>query len=96
MLYVFTLTKYRMFLHWNRSKEEWRNIAQRYETLWKFPNCFNAIDKNGDLVGVLLNSSTEFLIYKRSFSVVLLAIVDAKYISHFSISDAMKACGCFR
>ncbi|KAK7162472.1 hypothetical protein R3I93_006702 [Phoxinus phoxinus] len=49
--------------------EDCREIAAEFYHRWNFPSCLGSIDSSGSL----------FYNYKRTFSIVLLAVVDAKY-----------------
>lgn len=62
-----------------KNEDEWLKIAQRYENQWNFPNCLGAIDGKHVVIQCPVNTSTEFFNYKGTFSVVLLALVDARY-----------------
>lgn len=61
-----------------KNPEEWLGIAQEYEELLQFPNCLGAIDDK-HIIQCPMNTNKEFFNYKGTFSVILLAIVDAKY-----------------
>lgn len=61
------------------TKEMWERIAQEFYTLWQFPNCIGAIDGKHVMIQAPQNSGSLFYNYKGRFSVVLLALVDAKY-----------------
>ncbi|XP_069680511.1 uncharacterized protein [Periplaneta americana] len=79
---------------WNRlqdkvlripSEEKWKLIAKDFEKLWNFPNCLGAIDGKHVLIRAPSNSGTTFYNYKKTFSIVLLAVVDAHY--RFTVID---------
>ncbi|XP_048006268.1 protein ANTAGONIST OF LIKE HETEROCHROMATIN PROTEIN 1-like [Leguminivora glycinivorella] len=59
--------------------EQWLVVANDYDTLWNFPHCLGAIDGKHILLQSPINSGSEFYNYKGFFSIVLLAVVDAKY-----------------
>ncbi|XP_031353290.1 protein ANTAGONIST OF LIKE HETEROCHROMATIN PROTEIN 1-like [Photinus pyralis] len=61
------------------NEEEWLKIAQDYEKIWNFPNCLGAIDGKHIVIECPKNTESEFYNYKGTFSVVLLAVVDANY-----------------
>lgn len=58
---------------------EWNDIAEDFMRLWNMPNCLGAID--GKLVHIQrpIKCGGQYFNYKRSFSVNMLAVVDAKY-----------------
>lgn len=62
------------------------NIAQRHENLSNFPNYLNSIDGKYILISCPMNSFAEFFNHQGTFSVELLAVVDANYFSDLSIS----------
>ncbi|CAG4981907.1 unnamed protein product [Colias eurytheme] len=59
--------------------EQWLFVTNDYDTLWNFPNCLGAIDGKHIILQSPINSGSEFYNYKGFFSIVLLAVVDAKY-----------------
>ena len=64
------------------SKDEWLEIADRFECRWQLPNCLGAID--GKHVRILHPPGTgsDYFNYKGYFSIVLMAVVgpDAEFI----------------
>ena len=61
------------------SKEKWLSVAKKFEEKWQFPNCVGSIDgKHVPLINPF-NSGSTYFNYKRFFSIVLLALVDADY-----------------
>lgn len=59
--------------------EKWEVIAEQFEERWNFPHCLGAMDgKHIDIVPPA-DSGSYYYNYKGRHSMVLLAIVDAKY-----------------
>lgn len=61
------------------SKFEWKNISLEYNEKWNFPNCLGAIDGKHIVIQCPFNSGSEYYNYKGTFSIVLMAIVNANY-----------------
>ena len=58
---------------------DWKAISEEIENLWNFPHCIGAIDGKYAATECPKLSETQYFNYKGFFSVVLLAICDAKY-----------------
>ncbi|KAJ8933277.1 hypothetical protein NQ314_014105 [Rhamnusium bicolor] len=67
------------------SPEEWRAIAENYETLWNFPHCLGGIDGKHVILQAPIQSGSDYYNYKSFFSIVLFALVDADY--NFTFAD---------
>lgn len=60
-------------------KEEWQNIEKDFAEKWNYPNCIGALDGKHIEIFSPPNSGSLYFNYKKFFSVVLLALVDANY-----------------
>ncbi|XP_061717029.1 uncharacterized protein LOC133524889 isoform X1 [Cydia pomonella] len=71
-----------------RSSHEWLEIAEEFNGKWNFPHCIGALDGKHCVMQSPIHSGSEYINYKGTFSIVLLALVDADY--NFIFVD----CGC--
>lgn len=58
------------------TQDTWKEVAQGF---WNFPNCLGAIDGKHIRIQAPPLSGSQFFNYKKTFSIVLLALVDADY-----------------
>ena len=58
---------------------KWKHIAEEFEELWQFPHCLGSLDGKHIIIQAPKNSGSLFFSYKKHFSGVLLAAVDANY-----------------
>lgn len=67
------------FLKFPKTTQEWKDIANQFETRWNFPHCLGALD--GKHVNIIPpdGSRSYYFNYKGDHSMVLLALVDANY-----------------
>ena len=62
-----------------KTETEWELIADNFYSQWQFPHCIGALDGKHVLIQQPTDSGSFFFNYKHSFSIVLLALVDANY-----------------
>jgi len=62
-----------------QEENEWIRIAEEFNTIWNFPNCIGAIDGKHCRIQAPPNSGSAFHNYKSHFSLILMAIADARY-----------------
>lgn len=61
------------------SLQAWEQISEAFYTIWGFPNCLGSIDGKHVTIKCPPNSGSMFYCYKKKYSTVLLALVDAHY-----------------
>ncbi|KAE9522164.1 hypothetical protein AGLY_017424 [Aphis glycines] len=59
--------------------DQWLEIANKFYLKTNFPNCVGAVDGKHIRCIKPINSGTMFFNYKKYFSIVLMAVVDAEY-----------------
>ena len=66
-------------------RNQWDQSTHGFHTKWQFPNCLGALDGKHVQIFAPKNTGTMYFNYKKTFSVVLLALVDHNY--SFSVID---------
>ena len=61
------------------NEADWKRIEQQFATRWNFPNCIGALDGKHIVITAPFKSGSLFHNYKGTFSVNLMALVDANY-----------------
>ena len=60
-------------------EEDWKRIERKSATRWNFPNCCGALDDKHVVIQSPARSGSLYYNYKGTFSLVLMALVDANY-----------------
>lgn len=68
-----------LFFQFPSNEGEWKQIAQDFDTMWEFPNCLGAVDGKHVCIVPPANSGSYFYNYKGFHSLVLMAVVNARY-----------------
>lgn len=61
------------------TEDEWIRIARGFHLKWNFPNCLGSLDGKHIVLQAPEHSGSFYFNYKKTHSVVLLALVDANY-----------------
>ena len=67
------------------NKDDWNTIADEFWVRWQFPNCIGALDGKHITIQAPKSSGSLYWNYKKTYSIVLLALVDPCY--NFIIVD---------
>lgn len=67
------------FLKTPSTEDEWRDVVAGFSRNWNFPNCVGAMDGKHVIITKPANTGTVYRNYKKSFSIILFAVVDANY-----------------
>ena len=72
-------------------KKEWLDIAAEFDNKWNFSHCLGAIDGKHIIIQASSRSGSTFFNYKKSFSIVLLAVCNTNY--EFTLVDEVGEVG---
>lgn len=67
------------------TEADWKRKEQRFRSQWNFLNCIGALDGKHVIIEAPPNSGSLYFSYKKTFTIVLLALVDADY--RFTVID---------
>ena len=59
------------------TEDEWKAVANSFAEKWGFPHCLGAIDGKHIVIRKPAGSGSYYYNYKKSFSIVLMALVNA-------------------
>ncbi|GFS08056.1 protein ALP1-like [Elysia marginata] len=59
--------------------DEWNRTSEEFMTTWNFPHCLGAIDGKHIAIRKPVGTGSYFFNYKKFFSIVLIAVVNANY-----------------
>ncbi|KAK8764665.1 hypothetical protein V5799_032727 [Amblyomma americanum] len=62
-----------------KTEEAWTEVMQGFGRQWNFPNCAGAIDGKHVTITKPAKSGSIYYNYKKTFSIILFAVVDANY-----------------
>ena len=76
---IWTVLYQKGYLNVPKSCEEWLKISSEFSQMWNFPHCLGSIDGKHIMIQSPARSGSMYFNYKKTFSIVLLAICNAKY-----------------
>lgn len=66
------------YLKTPRTEQAWKEVGDEFRDLWQFPQCLGALDGKHVKIVPPSGSGSLFFNYKGTFSIVLMALVDAQ------------------
>ena len=77
------------FLKMPSSSQEWLAISEAFERRWQFPHCIGAVDGEHVVIMPPPGTGSEYLNYKKKFSIILVAVAGPDYECHTPMLAAM-------
>ena len=68
-----------LYISWPSMEQAWKQISNDFEEIWNLPQCIGAIEGKHIAIKCSKKSGSNYFNYKGFFSLVILAICDAKY-----------------
>ena len=68
-----------LFFQIPKTTNEWLEVATAFERTWQFPHCIGAMDGKHVQIKKPTGSGSYYFNYKHTFSIVLMAVVNAQY-----------------
>jgi len=59
--------------------EDWEIVADKFHSMWQFPHCISVLDGKHIVFRPPRSEGSKYRNYKRTNSIILLALVDAEY-----------------
>lgn len=60
-------------------EDDWKTISYEFWEILNIPNCIGALDGKHTVIEASRKSGSLYLNHKKTFSIVLMVLVDAKY-----------------
>lgn len=86
LCYFIIIVLFSIQLQVPNTPKKWLEIANDFESKWNFPHTLGSMDGKHVVIQAPINTGSEYINYKSSFSIVLFAVVDANY--NFIFVDA--------
>ena len=78
-MYALINMYHKLCLQIPKTEDEWLQVAEAFERTWQFPHCIGAIDGKHVEIKKPIGSGSYYYNYKHTFSIVLMAVVNANY-----------------
>jgi hypothetical protein len=79
IIVFFNILNFSICFQLPRNEEGWKELSKELEKRWNYPHCIGAINGKHAEIRKLLGRGSYFFNYKNTFSVILMAAVNANY-----------------